>query len=141
MQYRSRCNILNSFGNTLLFRYIQKRRLGKISANIAFLFYKEIYNAPLSKTLFDFWSKISNSCYTKMYIRYESHLLLCYRDIIFVYLIFIYHRIYNTKYFSLWQLHFTIFLSTCIKYNSAILFISRMLACNYCFTRNLSNAY
>ena len=50
-------------------------------------------NAPLSKTLFDFWSKISNSCYTKMYIRYESHLLLCYRDIIFVYLIFIYHRI------------------------------------------------
>jgi len=38
------CNIgqdaifFNSFGNTLLFRYIQKRRLVKISTNIAFLF-------------------------------------------------------------------------------------------------------
>jgi hypothetical protein len=43
MQYRSRCNIFNSFGNTLLFRYIYKGRLVKISENIAFLFCKEIY--------------------------------------------------------------------------------------------------
>jgi hypothetical protein len=43
MQYRSRCNILNSFGIALLFRYIYKGRLGKISENIAFLFYKEMY--------------------------------------------------------------------------------------------------
>ena len=43
MQYWSRCNIFNSFGNTLLFRYIYKGRIVKISANIAFLFYKEIY--------------------------------------------------------------------------------------------------
>jgi hypothetical protein len=43
MQYRSRCNIFNSFGNALLFRYIYKGRAVKISANIAFLFYKEIY--------------------------------------------------------------------------------------------------
>jgi len=33
----------NSFGNTLLIRYIYKERLVKILANIAFLFYKEIY--------------------------------------------------------------------------------------------------
>jgi len=43
MQYRSRCNIFNSFGNALLFMYIYKGRLVKISENIAFLFYKEIY--------------------------------------------------------------------------------------------------
>ena len=43
MQYRSRCNIFNSFGNALLFMYIYKGKLVKISANIAFLFYKEIY--------------------------------------------------------------------------------------------------
>ena len=43
MQYRSRCNIFNSFGNALLFRYIYKGKLVKISENIAFLFYKEIY--------------------------------------------------------------------------------------------------
>ena len=43
MQYRSRYNIFNSFGNTLLFRYIYKGRLVKISENIAFLFCKEIY--------------------------------------------------------------------------------------------------
>ena len=43
MQYRSRCNILNSFGNALLFRYVYNENLLKISANIAFLFYKEIY--------------------------------------------------------------------------------------------------
>jgi hypothetical protein len=43
MQYRSRCNIFNSFGNALLFRYIYKGRLVQISENIAFLFYKEIY--------------------------------------------------------------------------------------------------
>jgi len=43
MQYRSRCNIFNSFGIVLLFRYIYKGRLVKISENIAFLFYKEIY--------------------------------------------------------------------------------------------------
>ena len=40
MQYWSRCNIFNSFGNTLLFMYSYKGRLLKISANIAFLFYK-----------------------------------------------------------------------------------------------------
>jgi hypothetical protein len=43
MQYRSRCNIFNSFVNAIHFRYIYKGRLVKISANIAFLFYKEIY--------------------------------------------------------------------------------------------------
>jgi hypothetical protein len=44
MQYRSRCIFLShAFGNALLFRYIYKGRLVKISANIAFLFYKEIY--------------------------------------------------------------------------------------------------
>ena len=43
MQYRSRCNIFNSFGIALLFRYIYKGRLVKISENITFLFYKEIY--------------------------------------------------------------------------------------------------
>ena len=43
IQYRSRCNIFNSFGNALLFRYIYKGRLEKISVNIAFLFCKEIY--------------------------------------------------------------------------------------------------
>jgi hypothetical protein len=43
MQYRSRCNILNTFGIALLFRYIYKGRLVRISENIAFLFYKEIY--------------------------------------------------------------------------------------------------
>jgi hypothetical protein len=43
MQYRSRCNIFNSFGNALLFRHIYKGRLVQISENIAFLFYKEIY--------------------------------------------------------------------------------------------------
>jgi hypothetical protein len=43
MQSRSRCNIFNSFGNALLFRYIYKGRLVKISENIVFLFYKEIY--------------------------------------------------------------------------------------------------
>ena len=43
MQYRSRCNIFNSFPNALLFMYIYKGRLVKISENIAFLFYKEIY--------------------------------------------------------------------------------------------------
>jgi hypothetical protein len=43
------CNIgqdaifFNSFRNTLLFMYSYKGRLLKISANIAFLFYKEIY--------------------------------------------------------------------------------------------------
>jgi hypothetical protein len=43
MQYRSRCNIFKSFRNTLIFRYIDKGIIVKISANIAFLFYKEIY--------------------------------------------------------------------------------------------------
>jgi hypothetical protein len=43
MQYRSTCNIFNSFGNTLLFMYFYKGILVKIWANIAFLFYKEIY--------------------------------------------------------------------------------------------------
>jgi hypothetical protein len=43
MQYRSRCIICNSFGNALLFRYIYKGRLVEISANIASLFYKEMY--------------------------------------------------------------------------------------------------
>ena len=43
MQYRLRYNIFNSFGIALLFRYIYKGRLVKISENIAFLFYKEIY--------------------------------------------------------------------------------------------------
>jgi hypothetical protein len=43
MQYWSRCNMLNSFGIALLFRYIYKGRLVKISENIAFLFYKQIY--------------------------------------------------------------------------------------------------
>jgi hypothetical protein len=43
MQYRSKCIIFNSFGNALLFRYIYKGRLVKISENIAFLFYIEIY--------------------------------------------------------------------------------------------------
>ena len=47
MQYRSRCNILNSFGNTLLFMYIYNRRIVSISENIAFLFYKEIYTKYL----------------------------------------------------------------------------------------------
>ena len=42
MQYRSRCNIFNSFGNALLIRYIYKGRPVKILANIAFLLYKEI---------------------------------------------------------------------------------------------------
>ena len=37
MQYRSRCNIFNSFGDTLLFRYIYKERLVKTLENIAFL--------------------------------------------------------------------------------------------------------
>jgi hypothetical protein len=36
MQFRSRCNIFNSFGNALLFRYIYKGRLVKISE---FFFY------------------------------------------------------------------------------------------------------
>ena len=43
MQYQSRCNIFNSFDNASPFRYIYKGRLVKISENIAFLFYKEIY--------------------------------------------------------------------------------------------------
>ena len=47
MQYRSRCNIFNSFGNTLLFMYIYNRRVVNISENIAFLFYKEIYTKYL----------------------------------------------------------------------------------------------
>ena len=47
MQYRSRCNILNSFGNTLLFMYIYNRRVVNISENITFLFYKEIYTKYL----------------------------------------------------------------------------------------------
>jgi len=42
MQYRPRCNIFTSLGNALLFMYICKGRLVKISENIAFLFYKEI---------------------------------------------------------------------------------------------------
>ena len=33
------------------------------------------------------------------------------------------------------------FFATCIHYNSAILFISRLLACKYRFTWNLSSAY
>ena len=47
MQYRSRCNIFNSFGNTLLCMYIYNRRVVNISENIAFLFYKEIYTKYL----------------------------------------------------------------------------------------------
>ena len=44
MQYRSRCIFFSDlFENALLFRYIYKGRLVKISANTAFLFYKEIY--------------------------------------------------------------------------------------------------
>ena len=39
MQYRTRCNIFNSFGMVLRFMYIYKGRLVKISENIA----KEIY--------------------------------------------------------------------------------------------------
>jgi hypothetical protein len=35
--------MFNSFGIAPLFRYIYKGRLEKISENIAFLFYKEIY--------------------------------------------------------------------------------------------------
>ena len=55
MQFQSRCNIFNSFGNALLFRYIYKGRRVKISENIAFL-YKEIYMKYLIlyyKTLYD----------------------------------------------------------------------------------------
>jgi len=48
MQYRSRCNIFNSFEDALLFRYIYNGRLVKISENIVFLFYKEIYMKYLS---------------------------------------------------------------------------------------------
>ena len=33
------------------------------------------------------------------------------------------------------------FFAKCIQHNSAILFISRPLACKYSFTRNLSSAY
>ena len=40
---RMDCNMFNSFRNALLFMYIYKGRLVKISENIAFLFYKEIY--------------------------------------------------------------------------------------------------
>ena len=46
---RMECNIgqdaffFNSFGIALLFRYIYKGRLVRISENIAFIFYKEIY--------------------------------------------------------------------------------------------------
>ena len=46
---RKECNIgqdaifFNSFGIALLFRYIYKGRVVKISENIAFLSYKEIY--------------------------------------------------------------------------------------------------
>ena len=47
MQYRSRCNILNWLGNTLLFMYIYNKRVVNISENIAFLFYKEIYTKYL----------------------------------------------------------------------------------------------
>ena len=36
MQYWSRCNIVNLFGNALLFSYIYNGKLVKISANIAF---------------------------------------------------------------------------------------------------------
>jgi hypothetical protein len=43
MQYRSRFNILYPFGSAIFFKYIYKGRLVKISENIAFLFYKEIY--------------------------------------------------------------------------------------------------
>jgi hypothetical protein len=43
MQYRPRCNIFNTFGISLLYRYSYKGRLVKILENIAFLFYKEIY--------------------------------------------------------------------------------------------------
>jgi hypothetical protein len=43
MQYQSRWNIFNWFRNALLFRSIYQRRLVKISANIAFVFQKEIY--------------------------------------------------------------------------------------------------
>ena len=43
MQYLSRCNIFNSFGNSLLFRYIYKGRLANILENIAVLFYEENY--------------------------------------------------------------------------------------------------
>jgi len=43
MQYRSGCNMFNSFGKALLFRYIYKGTLVQISEDIAFLFCKEIY--------------------------------------------------------------------------------------------------
>jgi hypothetical protein len=59
MQYWSRYNIFNSFGNALLFRYIYKGRLVKISENIALLFYWLIWLmfgvlAPLS-TIFQLY--------------------------------------------------------------------------------------
>jgi hypothetical protein len=38
MQYQSRCNIFNSFGNALIFRYIYKRRLVKYQQIVHFYF-------------------------------------------------------------------------------------------------------
>ena len=61
MQCRSRCNIFNSFRNALLFRYIYKGKLVKMSENIAFLFYKEID----MKYLILYY----NSCYFFIYTR------------------------------------------------------------------------
>jgi hypothetical protein len=43
MQYRSRYNMFNSFGNAPYFMHIYNGRLVKILANITFSFYKEIY--------------------------------------------------------------------------------------------------
>ena len=42
---------INSFKNALLFRYIYKGKLVKMSENIAFLFYKEIYMKYLIHTI------------------------------------------------------------------------------------------
>jgi hypothetical protein len=39
----SKKTAINSLGNAVLLRHIYKGRLLKISANISFLFYKEIY--------------------------------------------------------------------------------------------------
>jgi len=68
MQYRSRCNILNSFGNALLFRYVYNGNLVKISANIAFLFYKKIYMKYLIlyyKQRYEISNTLKKDCNTK----------------------------------------------------------------------------
>ena len=76
MKYWSRCNIFNSFGIALLFRYIYKGRLVKISENIAFLFYKEIYMKYLIlyyKT--NYW-RIKHDDYDQTYVLNEENIML-----------------------------------------------------------------